>query len=646
MKIVDIVRWSPLLVLPLLLAACAEDATPAFEVPEGCNPLAPEWDCLLPFPFDGFREPDPTLPGGARVVLPPVARVDTTMGPVDFGAHRPADGFSPGTPILVRIPEGVDPSELVSYADAVARSTGPDSPTLILEADTGAPVLHFAELDPLAPADRRALILRPLVRLRDAARYIVALRDLHHPDGTAVEAPLGFRELRDGTGTDDAEMLALAARFEAEVFPVLETAGVSRDGLVLAWDFTTRTEQNATGDMLAVRDDALAFLGEGPPVVTVTEVQDDVDEHIARRLDLTVRLPLYLESTELGARLHRDGDGAVARNGVVEVPFTVLVPRSVAARVAGDPPARLLQFGHGFFGSREEAADSDVAGLADERSFVVVAADWWGMSRPDRDDVAQTILDDPADVASFTDRVHQAMASFVIVARAAMGPVAELPALRDAAGPVYDPSRIFYLGISQGHILGGTYLALSPDVERGVLNVGGANFSLIMFRSGAFVPFLIVIHAVVDDFLERQKVAALLQLSLDRIDPLTYAPHVITTPYAGAPAERRVLLQVGLGDQAVPTLAAHLHARAMGAVHLQPAPRALPALPTASSPVDGSAIVEHDFGVEEVIEASAPRANDVHEGVRRLGVVREQIDRFLRADGQIEHTCDGPCDPE
>ena len=37
---------------------------------------------------------------------------------------------------------------------------------------------------------------------------------------------------------------------------------------------------------------------------------------------------------------------------------------------------------------------------------------------------------------------------------------------------------------------------------------------------------------------------------------------------------------------------------------------------------------------------------NVHESVRRNAKIKEQIDNFLQPDGVIEHTCDGPCDPE
>jgi hypothetical protein len=37
--------------------------------------------------------------------------------------------------------------------------------------------------------------------------------------------------------------------------------------------------------------------------------------------------------------------------------------------------------------------------------------------------------------------------------------------------------------------------------------------------------------------------------------------------------------------------------------------------------------------------------NPAHEGVRRSAAGKAMMDRFLRADGVVEQTCDGICDP-
>ncbi|WNZ61183.1 hypothetical protein QEG98_35610 [Myxococcus sp. MxC21-1] len=382
-----------------------------------------------------------------------------------------------------------------------------------------------------------------------------------------------------------------------------------------------------------------------PPAVTVTDVRDDVDANVARRITGTLRVPLFLESDQPGALLARNEEGRVRRNGDAEVPFTLQIPRSVWGQSVA--PVRLLQYGHGFFGRQAEADGSFVRPFIQATRMVVLTVDWWGMSQTDAPGVLQAMAGNPGQTLRFTDRVHQGMVNQLAVTYAARTTLAELAELQDDGVRVFDPEQTYFYGISQGHILGGTYVALSPHVSRAVFSVGGADFSLMMFRARPFGMFLDAIAQTVPDALDQQKFAALTQTSFDRIDPLTYAPHVLGDLFPGAPVSRRVLVQYGLGDAQVPNVATELHARAMGLTQQLPATWRVPMLPAEEGAVEGSALVQFDFGLPPPLPgtvADLPAAdNAVHEGVRRDDDGREQVDRFLRPDGQVEVTCDGIC---
>jgi hypothetical protein len=60
--------------------------------------------------------------------------------------------------------------------------------------------------------------------------------------------------------------------------------------------------------------------------------------------------------------------------------------------------------------------------------------------------------------------------------------------------------------------------------------------------------------------------------------------------------------------------------------------------------------VEFDFGVPEplpgTVATPSTEETEGHEGVRRLDAAKEQLDRFATEGGEVEHTCDGACDPE
>ena len=411
-----------LLVGALLVGCGSDDGLAPLAVPAGCNPLAAEHDCLLPFPSDFFLV-EGSSGEGKRVTLAASAqpRTDDDTA-LDVLALHPANGFSPGNQILALFPQGVDVADLVDAATDPNESLGPLSPTVLLDVDSGKPVLHMAETDPRATEDaRRALLIRPLVRLRDGARYLVAIRGLRDNSGALLPVPEGFRRLRDGQAQDDPPLASLAARYEADVFAPLQSAGVARGSLQLAWDFTVRSEQDAIGDMLSVRDQIIAYFGAHTPELKVTKVEDKPDAHTFRRVSATVTVPLYMDDAEPLALLHRDGAGGVSQNGTVEVPFTVLIPESVAAMP--QQPARVMQFGHGFFGDHSEI-NHFVYKLADERRFVVIATVWWGMNAQDRLALIGQVSENLSEVLRFTDRVHQGMANFLALSYAAKGPLA------------------------------------------------------------------------------------------------------------------------------------------------------------------------------------------------------------------------------
>lgn len=645
------------------LLACGDDASPTpdastddtgsdageYEIPAGCNPLAAEWDCKLPFPSDAFLVDDATMPTGRRVALEGAGAAIYRRMPVDVLAVNTPDGFSVAAPAVAWFPFEIDDSSLVPHHGDPSRTTEGDSPTLLIDSTTGERIVHFAELDPtqLDPTER-ALLIRPLVRLEHERRYVVAIRNLRTTSGDSVPAPEGFRQIRD----DDAShptLQAEAARYATEVFPLLDSAGVDRATLNLAWDFTTGSEERVTQDMLDVR----AAIAAAPPgEVRTVEIIDDPEElaesaeHVAFRLEGMLTVPLFLDdSSPERSHLNRDEDGRVVANGTVEVPFVLIVPKSVAEREAGTTPARFVQYGHGFFGGRAETHNDFVGKLADDYELVIGAVDWWGMTRADQEVLAGRLAaaEDLDNALRFTDRVHQGMANALAFA-AARESIAALPELQFGGEPAFATEEMYFYGISQGHILGGTYASLSPDIPRFVLGVGGANFSLIMFRSRAFLAFRLLIDTNIPEQVDRQTFASQLQLILDRIDPLTYAPHVLAEPFEGA-QPRQIMMQVGVADAAVSTLAAQLHARTVGIPAIEPATRTPPLLDTAMAPVP-SGLVEYDLGFEERLDAEAPEENGVHEAVRRLPAAQRQLDAFFRPDGMVTQTCSGACDPE
>ncbi len=630
-----------LLMTVLGIAACGSDTTPAepvtpalepLEVARDCNPIAAEWDCLLPYPSDVYLVADDALESGRRVTIGAAAL------PAGVSVRRlPADGFSIQAHVMALFPAGVDAASLGG--------------AVLVEAETGYRPMVLTELDPRAkdPA-RQAVTIRALERLKNGTRYVVGFSGLTDASGDTLEPPEGFRRIRDGVTAGDPVLEPLAARYETGIFDVLEEAGVAREALQLAWDFTTQTRKNATADMLAVRAQTMAAVEAAAPAVTVTEVTEPADGEIGRRIMGTITVPQFMSDPEAGATLLRDANGAVQAAGTVEVPFTVMIPRSVLDGTIA-APVRLVQYGHGFFGERTEIEWSYVRGYAQEYGVVFCAVDWAGMHFTDKAVVADKLFNDPDDVTMFVERVHQGMANQIALSAAMLGSMQDVDELKIDDVLAYDPARFFYHGLSQGHILGGTFFALSPHHVRAALGVGGAGFTHMMMRSANFNEFLALMNKHSTEPLQQAKIVAMTATDIDRFDPLTYAPYVFDEPLEGAPAAKQVLMQIGIGDAQVPNLTSRLHARALSLPLLAPPVVAVAPLNEVSGPHAGSAYIEYDYelGLDPLPgELATPPTedNEVHEAVRRTEAARAQLDAFLQPDGVIEQHCEGPCNPQ
>lgn len=627
---------------------------PPAEIPAGCNPIAYAADCMLPYPSDWYLVPDASLPNGVRVELTDEATPKSKDGiPLNNLLAHPADGFSHHMPILALFPEGIDTGNLTFHLDGGDATLDSKSPTLLINTATHELVPHWVELDAMTDdPSKQVLIVRPFVRLDDSTRYIVAFQGLVGKGGQRIAPPLGFAHILAGDVAGHPILEPLAQRYEADIFPELDKLGVARENLQLAWDFTTASDERNTGDLVAIRDDLIATLSQNPPLVEIDKVLPDYNLEIALRVEGRIEVPLYLEADEPLARLHRGPDGVVTKNGTTWARFTFQVPYSVYPGAPDFEPARIIQFGHGFFGQREEINWSAMRDFSSERGYIMIATDWVGMAQEDQFPVIQQMTADPANTFLFTDRLHQAFANQLALSYAIKTTLTQVPELTLFGQLLYDPDQLAWYGISQGSIFGTVVLALTPTLEKGVLDVGGGPYTLMMTRSGSFKDMFEIMKASIgDDPLMIQKFIAMTQHTWDRVDPLTYAPRIGLDPYPQS-SEPTVLFSYGIGDHSVNNLASHLLMRAAGFDLLDPAAESPYLLGTVQSPAPASAGVVVDFKLPELpgIDADIPPKPEdeynVHEKVRRNPKIRDIIDAFLSPGGKIENFCDGPCDPE
>ncbi len=560
--------------------------------------------------------------------------------PVDPTEWNRNDGFSPGQAVLTYVP-GLDLHKTWETDDRPHSAVGvnepgyfdhrdhladiglyqrKDAPIVILNAETLERHLFWSELDthPETPDDRRAVILRPARNYDEGTRYIVAMRNLKDARSDKIAAGTTFAAYRDGKATD-----ARAAHMN-DIFATLKRAGIGRKNLYLAWDFTVASERNLSERILHIRDDVFGRVLGDPnladrtvqgraPTFVVDKTAEREDrwtdsrgvEHVqrVRRIDGRVTVPNYMDRVQQteghvrgnqlpydvpvpGSRFFDgpDADTLPDQNPVeptLQVPFTCDVPLDRGASYG-------TLYGHGLLGTRSQIGDVK---WPRRFGFAGCALDWWGMSTTDLPTVL-AIIADVSNFPSLPDRAQQGFLNWMVFGRAMVHPdgLVSHAAFKQNGAPLLvtdagQGTELYYDGNSQGGIMGGSLVAVSPDISRGILGVTGMNYSTLLNRSvdweGAYaVPF----YAAYQDPLERQLVFQLMQMLWDRGESNGYAAHMTGDPLANTPPHD-VMLQVAFSDHQVANVSAEVQARTIGAPIMTPAcPRGATGRWTRTSP--------------------------------------------------------------
>jgi hypothetical protein len=597
---------SPITPLVRNLAACNAPNGPR------CDPLDPSL-CMQPFPNDYFTVADPSTDTGRRLDLQADAMPQNKAGvPIDPTDFNRADGFSPGSAITVKIPEvetqqAFDNTGFVPLTDPGAYSDE-DQPAVVIDADTGVRQPIFAELDAnpnhYQPGDTADvnLIIRPTVNFLEGHRYIVALRNLRDASDNPVEAPMAFRVYRDNMATTDPDVEARRAHMD-DVLQTLQSDGIDRQDLYLAWDFTVASEHSLAGRALAIRDDALHQLGDdtpgdssidgNAPTFHITSVLNTGDPGIPantlREIDgeLT-NIPCYLNNQDChpggNFNFQSSGDVNATPTGTADdadaattgVRFRCLIPNSAVDGTDVNPTQSGI-FGHGLLGDFTQVSDmiKFPNSEANVSNTTWCATNWAGFSS---DDIG-TVLSALGDLSNFTkltDRMQQGFVNMIYLGRAMMladgfdnDPAFQFdPDEDENPTPVLALNQLNWEGISQGGIMGGALTALEPDLTQSVLDVTGMNYSTLLSRSTDSGQYLdipdIGLWANYPGLERRPLILSLMQLLWDRGEGNGYAQHMTDDPLPDTP-EHRVLLQAAYGDHQVSNVAAEVEARTIGA---------------------------------------------------------------------------------
>lgn len=635
-------------------AACGIGGLPS---PAGGHVLDPFPSMHLMAPVDGADSADASA---CRVALDSATLPVGDSRPLDVARFNRRDGFSPAGTLVWQPGVEVDGGNLPPLHDPGA-SLSPDSPVQLFDLDSGERLPCFAELDawPDQPESQRILLIRPMRHMGFGAHVGVAITSaLRGSDGQPLAAPAAFAALRDGEGDGDGGE-ALAAHYEA-LLGRLEELGVAREGLVLAWDFRTASEESLLAPLrrvLGVMREEIPLDPAFEPEVAISDVFDaDEGDTIAPGLWKEVRGSLRLthwlwaESGEDGApddehdigQFRLDEDGLPVPRETSDAFFAAILPESIRHAPPGSVP--VVVFGHGIFASPQHylSDPQDMNGVIDlcgQLGAVCIGTEWRGLTTRDYAD-ALRVATDLGRFPLITDKMIQGVSNQLALARAMRTGLIEADWLgAEAGGSLVDQSRIHYVGISLGGIEGATFMANSEVVRYGVLHVPGAVWATMLERSSHWASFEEFVAATQPDPAHRQRVYALTQMLWDPVDPINHIAGLSGTS---------ALWQVSIGDEQVPNFTAETLARSLD-LRLVGEPVTEPwGLEAIAAPLGPAARGMSQFSGGFPIPPETNRPAEVtgaHTSIRRTQEMKDQVIAFLSpgSEGTIVHPCLGPC---
>ena len=650
--------------------------TPPVANPD-CDPIDPS-ACALPWPSNLYLVEDAERPTGFTLRFGETTLPQNRAGKhVDPSPYPRMDGYGLGAPIMVAFPD-LDVSGLPTEDDVEASLDADAAIVLLKVNDDGSTerVPYWTENDERATAvdDDRLFFVRPAVILEENTEYIVAFRGLKDSTGADIQPSEAFAKLVSGDTADDALLTPRQARFD-DTFSALSAAGIDKTTLTIAWSFNTASSDGLHKLMLDVMDKGFAAVDATGPELTVTNIErfvavDDgsglpVNEHSAFFIEGTFEVPHYMKEIPLiteglsGWVFNFGADGMPEQNGTRTAKFWLNIPHGAL----DGTPHNLTLFGHGLLGEGRRANANFNRKIGFDHQLMFFSADLVGMADVDYPGVID-MLQDFSLFPIIADRLHQGMLEYQLLTRAMRDRFPEIVSqmetqLSEALNITAAP-EVFYSGISQGGIFGGTFMALSPDVAHGHLGVPGNNYMTLLHRSVDFTDFFNLMQAYYTSPINQSILLASIQLLWDGVDSVSYLRHVTSEPFEGHDPGY-VIAAPAKGDWQVSVSTNDVVARSgmdMPLMENYDSERAPFGAAVQAYPHTGSGIVLYDFGNPwPELGNQTPDDNgicredlgeicDPHELPRRHDPHNEQMVHFFRT-GEIIDVCGGDgCTPD
>ncbi len=509
---------------------------------------------LYQWPDDRYLQADASSPTGRRVHVPPdtpwfVGLPSIARGLLDV-INAPS-GFARLGGIVLTFTEDIGP-----LPDPESSATASELQLL----DLGGPDPIRVPYRVVAPDHTQQVVVEPLGTLRGGTLHALVLTAEHAAPGGCVRPSPALRALL--TGELEAEQPELSAAW-AEV---LAKTGLAADEISAGTVFTTH-------DDLSVLRDAAGVI--------------DATEHVWSE-------PVQCDGTRgshracagrfIASDFRTDGIVRSAEpQDTWELEVDLFLPE-------GPGPHPVMVFAHGMSGDRGEV--SFAVDRWGDLGFAVIGID--ALEHGDHPTAVSPNLAGAAflgiDLESFTITGAGMRGSFeqsVLDGVSLIDLIVDSPDVDGDGVADLDPERIVYMGVSLGGMLGSGVLALSDDLDAGLLFVAGGHLARFATDTEVGALFAGLFREQLGNAADLDRVLALAQTAADPADPATFGAHLLHDRLRGDTPS--LLLPVSMNDAVVPPTAGFALARGAGVPHLPSVLQPMLTLPLEESlPVSGN----------------------------------------------------------
>jgi hypothetical protein len=268
-----------------------------------------------------------------------------------------------------------------------------------------------------------------------------------------------------------------------------------------------------------------------------------------------------------------------------------------------------------------------------------IAADFVGFTQADELNVAAALTDLNLGRTA-VEKQPQSIIDFISLENAIRGPMASSPEFSYNGQPLIDPSRVYYLGISYGGVMGNVFNAYDPNITRAGLVVPGGVWSLLLERSFVFPVLQTELVSSYRDPEQYELLIDFIGMAFEPYDPVTAAAHIIQDPLPGTPA-KNLLMFYSMDDSVMPNLATEMMAREIGLTELDPTVKPVWNVPQANGPMANGLNVFNDHPTPAPPTDNVPptQNNGTHQTIGGKAAAFRMLKAFYFGSQMAEQTC-------